>query len=52
MATGSHPYPHNNPIELYQYIMSSPPPSLSGVSQLSPEIADFVGKWYFIFVFV
>jgi serine/threonine protein kinase len=22
MATGMHPYPDNNPLELYQYIMS------------------------------
>jgi len=48
MALGQHPYPETSlHYALYEMMMNQPSPSLAGVHGISPEMADFVNKWYF-----
>ena len=48
MTTGIHPYPESSPIELIEYLSTQPSPSLAEIPGLSPDIIDFVARWYFL----
>jgi serine/threonine protein kinase len=53
MATGKHPYPEtSNPLELHECMKTSPSPTLAGYPNLSPEIVDFVSRWYSFLIFI
>lgn len=46
MATGQHPFPRTDqPIEIQNYVQSSPAPSLVGSPLVSIECADFISRW-------
>jgi hypothetical protein len=46
MATGEHPFPRTSkPLEIYNYIIEKPAPSLIGSNLVSIECADFISHW-------
>jgi serine/threonine protein kinase len=46
MATGDHPFPQTSkPLEIYNYIIEKPAPSLIGSNLVSIECADFISHW-------